>query len=523
VVLLIGGLVLAVAPYALALPHAATASVPTLLGWDYAPVQRSADLLLDGRLPPGPPILSPEGRGRYRNLGPAESLELAPFVWAADHDVRGIFVGLVLLGAAWSAAIVLCVPRAGAIGAGAALFLVGRRFGITVDPWNPTMTVLPLAAALAGVSACRRGRWWASIVVALGASVAAQGHLATLPVIAVAFVALAFAAWQQRHRFAAWRLPALVGVVVLVLAWVPVMMLVSSGNPGNVADLVSETVHPTGPTLHDPNYGSVAASVVLRRSVTLAGLGETNGADRLGAIQKVQQFEHRLRDWSVGSLVVSLAVIAVFALCAARWSDLRGDGVVLGVSMVVMVAVAILDRGSYQDYFLAPVASISIAAVASWSAAAAPRLWRAVRSRTGSPATAATALASIGVVALIVAGLVWRPSEVAAPLRTSRLNDRAPALAVAREVGARTGCRDVVLDLAGDFPIPEAWALLTALERTGHEVRAPDRRTAVILGTRVATGSRPRAGVRIGAPADESHARIGSVGSFDVTVDGARC
>mgnify|MGYP000262277754 CR=1 FL=1 len=109
-----------------------------------------------------------------------------------------------------------------------------------VDPLNPYAAVLPFAAFLVACVGVAARRWWALVpAVALG-SYAAQAHLTTAGMVAIAAIGTVAGGLLNRSSGAnGWRRPLATSAVLLVVCWSAPLVDVATRGGGNVAALTA--------------------------------------------------------------------------------------------------------------------------------------------------------------------------------------------------------------------------------------------------------------------------------------------
>src|SRR5262249_47432893 len=129
----------------------------------------------------------PYSRFQWHHPGPMYFYLLAPFYGATGHRAAGLNAGAVAINLAALVAIIHA-----AAGAGSAPMAMGIAFGSTLylwrahaaiaSAWNPHVVVLPVMAVVVLSGAVASGRLWLLPLVAAFASLAAQTHVALVPV-----------------------------------------------------------------------------------------------------------------------------------------------------------------------------------------------------------------------------------------------------------------------------------------------------------------------------------------------------
>ena len=328
-------------------------------------------------------------REQWNHPGPALFYVLAPFYWATGGMSVAISIGALAINGASVAGMALIARRLG----GTPLMLVTLLANallmrtlsaeFLMDPWNCFVTTLPFGLLVFLSWAMWRGEMWAFPVGAGVATFLAQSHVGFVvlapPVLAWGVVGLVVSAVRDRSgerpspdggrprpRERLLR-AGLVGAVVLVVGWLPVLFDALRNQPANIGEIASyfryteDEAHtfadgwrvmsgqfggmPEWLTYkHVPEFGGqspfieqaplpwllllvAAAGVVLwRRRATgslllLATLGVTFAVGVLAVARTVGlAFDYRLR-WTYVPGMVALVVVAwaAWALVTSRW------------------------------------------------------------------------------------------------------------------------------------------------------------------------------------------------------------
>ena len=120
------------------------------------------------------------------------------------------------------------------------------------DPWNPYVTLLPLALFVLLAWSVADGDHWMWPPLVFVASVELQSHIGYLPMLAVVITAAAVMAWRRRASTPllppdprARRVLLAVGATVLVICWLPVLVDQFTGT-GNVGTVIGWFASPDG-------------------------------------------------------------------------------------------------------------------------------------------------------------------------------------------------------------------------------------------------------------------------------------
>ena len=186
--------------------------------------------------------------GSYQRFGFNQPGPLLLYLYAIPYRLlgsrfAGVQVGALLLNAGAVAAVAWTVlRRRGLVAALAALVFLGvlmHAMGIErlADPWEPNVTMLLVALLLVTVWEATNGSPLALPVLALVGSLLVQAQtslalvVSALCIVAIAAFALALRRAPDEVR---WQRPALVALVVLVVAWLPPLLHELGSEPSNV-------------------------------------------------------------------------------------------------------------------------------------------------------------------------------------------------------------------------------------------------------------------------------------------------
>ena len=200
------------------------------------------------------------------------------------------------------------------------------------DPWNPFLTLLPLALLTLLAWSLLEGDHWMWPAFAFVASFEVQSHVGYLPMVMVLFASVLLIAWRQHSMRALLPLSrrrrlwvAGVTLAVLVGSWLPVVIdqIAQSGNLGAIVDYFLTTdERPAGfaTAFH------VAADQLRLPDAPWLGRAELAGSD--GAL--------------LGAGLVAL-VVPVLAMAAAMWVALRARA--LSAVRLQMIVIALCIAG----------------------------------------------------------------------------------------------------------------------------------------------------------------------------------
>ena len=165
------------------------------------------------------------------------------------HDGRAAsLLAVVAVNLAAVATAVLVAARVGGLPSAAWAATVVTALGwslrgeVLVDPLNPDAALLPFVAFLVAGIAVTGRRWWALVPAVAFGSYAAQAHLTTAAMVALAAMGTAIGLLATRSRrsdAADWRRPAVVAAVLLVVCWSAPLLDVATRSGGNVAALAA--------------------------------------------------------------------------------------------------------------------------------------------------------------------------------------------------------------------------------------------------------------------------------------------
>lgn len=222
------------------------------------------------------------------------------------------------------------------------LFVRSLGVSLLVDPWNPSVSLLPCLAFIVVVWATRESSPWTVPLVAGLGSLLVQSHLGYAPIVLVGFIATAVAVVPRaRAGTERWQGPLIVTGVVGLLAWLPPVVDQIAGS-GNLGAILRYFGGGGGPAV-----GWHAGLYVVFEQLG-ARPGFARGLDPGSALL----YSDRVR----GSLPFPLALIPfalAVALAARRgWRDILRFAAVIGGSLVVAVIAVAQIRGVVAPYLV---------------------------------------------------------------------------------------------------------------------------------------------------------------------------
>jgi hypothetical protein len=420
-------------------------------------------------------LVGPYSREGFHHPGPVSFYIMAPFVRLLGSG-QGGYLAAVLVTGACAVAITAVLWRwsgpAMALYAAAALgaFELCVRVFTLREPWNPYMVVAPmllLGVLAAGAMAGRRGAWgWAAVA----GSYALQTHLATAPTVVAVLVAAALppiargvwdVARRGRRRPPFPSRPALVGLGVAVLAWVPALVELAADHPNNVTLLLDfyRQAHPL-PTWHEARRAAANA---------LAIVPFGNHTYVTSILRPRWQLDVTL----VGS---AAAAAASLALAARRRLGLPVGLVVSGVLVAGVGTYGLKQAsGGITAYFATWMAAAPLLVLLALGAAVlSPRVRPVTHERAHhrpperrSWTTATPVLAGLAVVALVATGATVRSDIRMTPASRAVLAPQVVVGQMAGQVLARAPRGRVALDIVSAGAWPEAAGVALALYRHG--------------------------------------------------------
>ncbi len=190
-------------------------------------------------------------RFQWHHPGPFYFFLLAPFYAVSGDKTTGLTAGAAALALGCSVLIVMVLSRRRPALAAATASLLAlyawRAADAATSPWNPHVTVLPVAAVIIVAADVMAGNAVMLPLVALLASLAGQAHIALMPTV-LAIGAVAFgrgvqgaALGNDRPR---WRRALLWTLAAIVLAWALPAYEQLTGKPrGNLTELWQFFLH----------------------------------------------------------------------------------------------------------------------------------------------------------------------------------------------------------------------------------------------------------------------------------------
>lgn len=432
----------------------------------------------------------------WQHPGPALFYWLAPFYALAGETPAGMVIGTVTANVAGLVLLVFLLRRwAGEVAgwvavAGAAAF--GWRFGLEGlwVPWNPTLTVVPMALLLVALAGLAAGHRWALPLVAALASWLVQAHLGTALVVSgLTLTTGAVLAWrargagQLRAGVRAWRAPVLAAVGVAGVLWAAPLadQVAGTHNLTTVARYLATGEIPEGAA---PNGGGGRAFTPGQAVAEVGLVGSlTTGREpgRFAGPDRPEAWRTATTGASTAAFALLLAANAALGAAGHRNGRRFGPalcGAVVAAGLLAYLS-ALLARGGPSHHVVAFAAGIGLVA---WLAAAievaalvsdARRRRRPVPRPAGAPGTGrATAVRAT---AVALAALAVAASTASLARRDVRLMP--PPARVLQPMVAeveRVGDGTIVLDTPG----VEATLLhlVLALRRDGYDVRVPPYR-----------------------------------------------
>jgi hypothetical protein len=273
--------------------------------------------------------------------GPLEFWAIAAAQQAEDHPAASLVAVTVVN----LAAVVLAVLMASWIGgmplaawASAVCTALGwsLRGEVLVDPLNPFAALLPFAAFLVACVAVTGRRWWALVPAVVLGSYAAQAHLTTAGMVALAVLGTAIGLIASRGPGGrGWRRPAAAAAASALLCWsAPLLDVVTNGG-GNLAALAAtggardaadgalrrsfdKTVNAVAPLPVWARSGADIPSLLARPS----GVGVVSGAILVGGAMALAFVGRRRRDGDspvAGAASIALALVVGGTFLFARF------------------------------------------------------------------------------------------------------------------------------------------------------------------------------------------------------------
>jgi hypothetical protein len=238
----------------------------------------------------------PYSRFGWSHPGPAMFYLLAPVYAVLGRNPRAFFVGSLLLNGACAVATVAVVRRMAGewasrwVAALLCLFVLAGGITLFESFWNPYLEAGPLLLALVLAAAACTGSPLSLLGLLLAGSYAVQTDVGTAPVVlaigvlgGAGFVVTRVRRWrwqrQQSTRAEAWRpsvaaiVAGAVGLVALVVMWMPPLSQQLHGHPGNITAMLHFFEHPprhvTGGSHH--SFGQALAAMATTTSAVPYG------------------------------------------------------------------------------------------------------------------------------------------------------------------------------------------------------------------------------------------------------------
>ncbi len=429
------------------------------------------------------PLVGPYSRFGWNHPGPLMYWLLAGPFRALGGGDAAMLASAALINAVAVAGALLVAWRRGGLAlvalVAAATALLAHAMGpeLLRDPWNPYLTLLPLALfVLLSWSVAEGDRWTWPAAVFVG-SFEVQSHVGYAVVVAAVAATAVIIAVARRRQVPVLpmdpsrrRALLVVTAVVAVVCWAPVLVDEVAGT-GNLTDIARYFLGGNGDS-------PAGATVALGQAALHL---QVPGAPWLGAFEQAGA-DGALLGGRVSALVVPVLVFALALLAAGAtraWSAVRLQTIV-GVTAVAGVIATSRVTGPLFAYIarwwwvVALLWWVSIV----WSIVSAIRRWGVLPSRLRR----ATPLA-LTAVAVVVVVLAVRPTvdaidaaEVPDPSATLILDELLPDT-----MSALDGSGPVIVDSAGSVWGTLADGVRLALERHGIPV-ATDPADAFRLG-----------------------------------------
>jgi hypothetical protein len=438
--------------------------------------------------------LGPYSRFQWHHPGPIAFYAMAPgYVLGGSNttalNASVLLVNLVVLAAAITIAIRYASPVLAIAISGSLAWLVWRVPDLLTSPWNAHLPVLAAGAMLLAASAAIARARPALPATAVFASLAAQTHVALLPVALasgaaalIGFAAMTVWSAQRRHlpvdaRSMALAL-ALTDVTVLAL-WAPTLveqLTSDSGNLGLIWKYFVEQSHQTPPIAIAVSAWADMLTGPLRPDFYLA---------------QGWRFVESPVLWA--EAVAGLQVCGLVAACWYAWRDRRQfdaalSGLLLVASSIALWSATRIDGDIYDHavFWIAIIGALNIAVCVSLAA----RL--VLGAATGNHAR--TTADMVAVLAVAVALLAGGGSLHAAVARAAAPSEESRAAA-----DMATALRAMIIDRGLQRPLirfdQDAWGMAAGvvldLQRTGVAVAVEDDWLAMYTPAFRATGHEP--------------------------------
>lgn len=429
---------------------------------------------------PDTPLVGPYSRYGWYHPGPLLFWALAPIYRLAGSSGGALYAAAAAINVVAVAAFAVLAHRLGGrrllVTAGVAAGLLLAAGGSTLaDPWNPYITVLPLAVFLLAAALTARGDLAGVPVAVVAGSFVVQSHVGNAVVVTavatVAFVAGVVALVRSVRRgegpsTATWWVTGSLTVLLAVGAWTAPLVQQASGDVGNLGQIVA---YFTDAEPDEAPGGVAAAITVAGRELAPWGpwVGGPEPTDIRGVLDPTT-------GWSALPLFVGLAAAGIVSW---RRRDVRACALV-GVAAVAAVAsvfAASRITGLTYAYLVRPWWAV---ALVGWVAV----VWVAVRTVPlpgplgSSPrlaASVAVGLVALGSAVAVVEVAPGRPAEPATQAAVAITDDVRAAV----EAAVRAAGGDGTSSTGALYVTPEGRSLgeslaavINALTADGHEV-----------------------------------------------------
>lgn len=414
--------------------------------------------------------------------GPLSFYLVAPFYRLAGSSAWGMELGSVVINTVAVAGTVAIgarlVGRRSALVLAAVCAVAVRGYGLNVltHPWNPYFPVLIWLLVLVAAWAVLAGDHAMAVVVAVGASVAAQTHVPYLiNGIAVCGLVAGVLAWRWRRD--AGSSPGrslLIAAGVGAALWLPPVVDQLVRDPGNIRRLVRHFT--SDPPASEPTIGLVEAARVFLRHLDAFGAAGS-------LVVRESAFVHRSglpggSGWG-GAVVLVLWLVAVAIAWRRRHRLLLALDAVVAVALVVGAASIARIFGKVWFYLTLWLWASMLLMVVSIVWAAAVEL-DARRSATGSASNPPLVrrlvwpAAATGVVATVLSIAAAFALEVPEPQLSDGLREVLPATIDAVDAGVGDAVGDdgryVVFWQDAAYNGSQGYGLLNELDKRGYHV-----------------------------------------------------
>jgi hypothetical protein len=447
-----------------------TAAMIAALRIDHPPLSDLALLELRVRdVPDHLPLTGAFSRYGWDHPGPYATYWLAPFYRVLGW--RGLWVGTVVLSAAWMAAStwflarVLPLWRVLTFQGAVAIYVAAMGAERLAAAWNPYLTVLPLVLLAACVLAAWEGDRWALLGGVVAASAVAQSHVGAAPVALalgaclVVVLVRRLGVWDVVHARTTW-----IAVGVGVLFWLPPLLDQVAGR-GNLHSIVDFAL-----SSDEPSFGLRRGAGAVLHAIGPEGMWR----DRWGV------YDSGLLEFASGAGPLPWLAPLLFAgAVALAWK--RGDwwtmrlAVVAGLSVAGGVVATAAIRGTPMPYLVEwlSVPGGLLWLTVAWAAGDAA----AARAATRDPRPATAGGSRRGAVAAIaVAAAIAVPAVAVSMSERGRpfyRDDVGVASQLAAEITPTLEGQTVSVCWIDPYFGSWAFSFLTALEREGGSFRQP--------------------------------------------------